>query len=395
MKENLYTAGIFAKKAGVTIRTIRFYDKENLLKPSSYSESGYRLYTDSDFAKLQKILTLKYLGFSLAGIKDTINAENNQDSLKSSLEMQKEIMHNKINHMKLVARAISDAKDMINENQQLDWDKIIDIIRVINTEKNILNQYRNSSNLVKRISIHDKYSTNNTGWYRWMFNKFKLSQDIKVLEIGCGNAMMWRRNISYIPENCEITLTDISEGMLNDAKDNLKEEAEKFKFKLVDASNIPFKDESFNIIIANHMLFYCRDRERVFSEIKRVLKTGGFFYCSTVGESHMKELELLIKNFDKSFVMSESDLPREFGLENGKSQLSSWFQDIKRYDYEDNLVVTGSKALIEYVYSTHGNVNEVLKDRHKEFEDYIKEEMLKSGNIFITKSSGLFESRKL
>ena len=395
MKENLYTAGIFAKKAGVTIRTIRFYDKENLLKPSSYSESGYRLYTDSDFAKLQKILTLKYLGFSLAGIKDTINAENKQDSLKSSLEMQKEIMHNKINHMKLVARAISDAEDMINENQQLDWDKIIDIITVINTEKNILKQYRNSSNLVKRISIHDKYSTNNTGWYRWMFNKFKLSQNIKVLEIGCGNAMMWRRNISYIPENCEITLTDISEGMLNDAKDNLKEEAEKFKFKLVDANNIPFKDESFNIIIANHMLFYCRDRERVFSEIKRVLKTGGFFYCSTVGGSHMKELELLIKNFDKSFVMSESDLPREFGLENGKSQLSSCFQDIKRYDYEDNLVVTESKALIEYVYSTHGNVNEVLKDRHKEFEDYIKEEMLKSGNIFITKSSGLFESRKL
>lgn len=64
MEEKLYTAGIFAKKAGVSIRTIRFYDKENLLKPSSHSESGYRIYTDSDFAKLQKILTLKFLGFS-------------------------------------------------------------------------------------------------------------------------------------------------------------------------------------------------------------------------------------------------------------------------------------------------------------------------------------------
>lgn len=44
MEKGLYTAGVFAKKAGVTIRTIRFYDKENLLKPSGYSASGYRLY---------------------------------------------------------------------------------------------------------------------------------------------------------------------------------------------------------------------------------------------------------------------------------------------------------------------------------------------------------------
>ena len=54
--ETFYTAGDFAKKAGVTIRTIRFYDSKGLLKPSSISDSGYRLYTDADFAKLQIIL---------------------------------------------------------------------------------------------------------------------------------------------------------------------------------------------------------------------------------------------------------------------------------------------------------------------------------------------------
>ncbi len=44
---------------------IRFYDKQNILKPSYVTPAGARFYTDSDFARLQQILLLKYLGFSL------------------------------------------------------------------------------------------------------------------------------------------------------------------------------------------------------------------------------------------------------------------------------------------------------------------------------------------
>ena len=61
-----YTSGEFARRANVTIRTIRYYDKQGILKPSLVNEAGYRLYTDEDFGRLQKILSLKYLGFSLS-----------------------------------------------------------------------------------------------------------------------------------------------------------------------------------------------------------------------------------------------------------------------------------------------------------------------------------------
>ena len=64
-KDGYYTSGEFARKANVTLRTIRYYDKQGILKPSKVNEKGYRYYTDGDFAKLQKILSLKYLGFSL------------------------------------------------------------------------------------------------------------------------------------------------------------------------------------------------------------------------------------------------------------------------------------------------------------------------------------------
>ena len=60
-----YSSGQFARMANVSVRTIRFYDKQNILKPSYVTEAGARFYTDSDVARLQQILLLKYLGFSL------------------------------------------------------------------------------------------------------------------------------------------------------------------------------------------------------------------------------------------------------------------------------------------------------------------------------------------
>ena len=61
----MYTIGPFARKTGVTTRTLRFCDKKGLLKPSNLSESGRRFYTDKDLLTLQNILVFKYLGYSL------------------------------------------------------------------------------------------------------------------------------------------------------------------------------------------------------------------------------------------------------------------------------------------------------------------------------------------
>ena len=71
-KEGYYSSGQFAGMAHVTLRTIRYYDKQGILKPSFVNESGARFYTDEDFARLQQILLLKYLGFSLDDIREMI-----------------------------------------------------------------------------------------------------------------------------------------------------------------------------------------------------------------------------------------------------------------------------------------------------------------------------------
>ena len=78
---NTYTAGQLAELAGVSTRTVRYYDQRGILHPSSYTESGYRLYDDKALLKMQRILMLKFAGFSLEVTKKIILREQVQDLL--------------------------------------------------------------------------------------------------------------------------------------------------------------------------------------------------------------------------------------------------------------------------------------------------------------------------
>ena len=59
-KAGYYSSGEFARMANVTLRTIRYYDKQGILKPSFVTDSGSRFYTDEDLARLQQIVLLKF-----------------------------------------------------------------------------------------------------------------------------------------------------------------------------------------------------------------------------------------------------------------------------------------------------------------------------------------------
>jgi len=68
-----WKVGDIAKLAGLTVRTLRFYDQIGLLSPSGQTESGHRLYKESDLSRLHQILSLKELGLSLEEIKSALN----------------------------------------------------------------------------------------------------------------------------------------------------------------------------------------------------------------------------------------------------------------------------------------------------------------------------------
>ena len=392
--EKLYTIGEFAAKAGVTLRTLRYYDKIGLLKPCAYKESGHRLYSTEDFARLQKILTLKYIGLSLEEISDIIKYDINDMDFRKSLGLQRKIIDEKMRHMSLLINAIDETLHMVNNDNILNWDKFIHIINVLNMDNKWMEQYKNASNLRARINIHESFSTNKQGWMQWYFQQLNIPEKASILEVGCGDATLWNKNFQLIPESWDITLTDFSQGMLVDAQKALGKKASRFKFKTMDVQNIAYVDDSFDVVIANHMLYHVDDLNKAFSEISRVLKKTGILYASTVGKNHMKEMRDIIERFrSKDITSSCWNITEKFQLENGAAIVSNWFESVQLERYEDNLIVTKAAPLIEYIFSMPGNARKIFnEDKFKKLLYFIEEEIKKDKGIFITKDTGFLRS---
>lgn len=190
--EKLYSTGEFAKMAGVTIRTIRYYDKIGLLKPTMILKNGYRRYCNNDLITLQKILSLKELGFSLEEIYPLIQ-DDDKDSFKKSIQLQTTLIDQKIQKLSNLKESLKTTEKLLNKNN-IAWDKIIELIKLSSVNQNIINHYINAKNLETRIKLHDQFSINKQGWFPWLFEQIDFSTVYRLLEIGCGNGKLWNYN---------------------------------------------------------------------------------------------------------------------------------------------------------------------------------------------------------
>ena len=387
-KDGYYSSGEFARMAHVTLRTIRYYDKQDILKPSFVTEAGARFYTDEDFARLQQILLLKYLGFSLDDIREMTIDDSDYHFMLNSLNIQLKLVKDKIEQMQLVEKAIEDTANAIQTEHTIDWSNMLNLIHLTNMEKSMKNQYQNASNISARISLHSLYSQNKEGWFPWIFRQCDIHPSMKILEVGCGDGALWTENLARLPEKISVTLSDISEGMLRDARRAAGASDRRFSYRRFDCTKIPFETASFDLVIANHVLFYCENLPSVCREIKRVLKPGGRFICSTYGKKHMQEVSSLVQSFDERIVLSADKLYEKFGRENGAEILSCFFSEVNWISYEDSLFIPESEPLISYILSCHGNQNQYILDHYKEFRSFVSK---KTKNGFsVTKDAGIF-----
>lgn len=386
-QKQFYTSGEFAAKAHVTLRTIRYYDKQKLLVPSERTASGARRYTEGDLAKLQQILLLKFLGFSLEEIREMTLASADEQFLLESMRMQKRLLQERMEQIQEMTKAVDSTIETVQKEHRLDGSRLLDLIHMTAAENSLKSQYQNATNISARIRLHRDYSVNPLGWFPWMMEQYKLEPGMRILELGCGNGALWTENRGRLPKDIRVVLSDKSEGMLRDARDVLGED-ERFSYETFDCSSIPFAESSFDLVIANHLLFYCEDLNRVLGECKRVLKPGGRFACSAYGHQHMKEITELVQQFNSNIVLSSECLYERFGLENGAGILADFFSDCRLLRYEDAIEVTDSEPLISYILSCHGNQNRLLLDRYKEFREFVDSRT--GGGFHITKDAGMF-----
>lgn len=253
-------------------------------------------------------------------------------------------------------------------------------------------QYKDSSNLDARVNIHARFSTNPYGWFNWLFDALtKLPAGAKILELGSGPAYLWTNCSNRIPAGWDITISDLSSGMVDAAWRNLVVTGRAYNFKEIDAQSISFADETFDAVIANHMLYHVPDKAKALAEIKRVLKIGGHFFATTVGDNHLKEITNWFRQIHKSEVWDS--FASLFTLENGLAQLQPFFPNVTVSRYEDNLHVTEMEPLMAY-FRSMARASELSDEGFAKLEADLENELKEKGRIFITKDSGLFEAVK-
>lgn len=392
MEKKLYSTGEFAKKANVSVRTIHYYEKKGLIRPEKVSESGYRYYGEEEFARIQRILTLKLLGFSLEEIQTLSFHETNRDFLQHSFEMQLSLVRKKIEHLRAVEESIQNVSQMFSEQETPDWGEITKLIGIINMDKDLVEQYKNGKNLDARIELHSRFSHNPISWFTWIYEHMKLAEGEQVLELGCGNGRLWQENAAAIPDHASILLSDLSPGMLEDTKKKLAAvDRGHFSYEMIDCHQIDKGDASFDLVVANFLLFYARNLGQTLGEIRRVLKPGGRFVCATYGRYHMKEVEELVKEFNPKISLSSGvRLYDNFGLENGQKELEKHFSHVEKIEYPDYLKVTDVELLTDYIMSCHGNQREFLNPEYERFHTFLERKFEKKGYIRITKQAGIF-----
>lgn len=131
--EKKYTIGTFAKLTGVTERTLRFYDRKGLLKPTMKNQYGHRYYSEQDIYQLQKILVLKYLDFSLEEIEQYLFQHN--EDFRSTLNSQYSLLLRKQKQLQQVIDAIEHMQHILKDTDKLDINLLVMLIYSLQNEQ--------------------------------------------------------------------------------------------------------------------------------------------------------------------------------------------------------------------------------------------------------------------
>ena len=248
-------------------------------------------------------------------------------------------------------------------------------------------QYRDSSNLSASVGLHTRFSTEEFPWFHWVFDHFDIPENGRVLELGCGTGLLWRENLGRIPHGWSTILSDASQGMVQEAEQSLLHTDLEFTFEVDEAQSIPYEKHSFDIVIANHMLYHVPDLARALSEIRQVLQPEGRLYANSVGLNHMAKLTEVPRKLGIETSDSSDQTVAQFNLDNGTGELEQWFAGVEVERKKGALVVTEAAPLVEYLMSYL-----CLSDGEAvELHSYFDREIQLQGAFRITTETGIFK----
>ncbi len=356
----LYTAGELAKIAGVSSRTIRYYDEKGILKPCGYSEGDYRLYDEQAVILLQQILMLKYVGLSLEEIKECILQEETFP-LKERLERQKELMLQKRQQMDKILYVLEGSIENCDKTGP-ELQSFTDIMRLL-TKNEFATQ---------RYHVYEKYNTRQQEWFDWRVDCLELKENMQILDVGCGHGVLWCMNWKRIPAGCKFVLLDKSKKGLDYFSKyyeaNQKDLAPGVQFHIVqaDAENWDYPKNTYDCVLTNHFWEYIEKKESLMRKLYQAIKPHGVLASTIPNILSMKNLinvfeELISKDELQVFVS---------GKQEAKSQLvklfESVFEQVEEKVFLNYLDITRAEDGYTYFLTENSKIQQIMERRSVE-----------------------------
>ncbi|MBZ0297866.1 MAG: class I SAM-dependent methyltransferase [Anaerolineae bacterium] len=201
-----------------------------------------------------------------------------------------------------------------------------------------------------RRGIHEQYTVPKVDFHQWVLRRIQWHGDERVLDVGCGPGVYSTALAQYQP-NVSYYGLDFSPGMLT--KHPMRQSV-----SVGDVQDIPFPAHTFDVVMANHMLYHVPDIDRAIQEFRRVLKPGGVLITATNSIENMPQFRELYKR--ALLVLTTPGkkitvpLPNShlFTLESGTRKLANYFYAIVRYDLPGTFVFSEIEPVIAYLEST-------------------------------------------
>jgi len=256
-----------------------------------------------------------------------------------------------------------------------------------------------------RVLTHKRYSVRKDDLVLWTVNLLELRGDEYLLDVGCGTGNFLTPVIAQLNNEGLAIGMDISTGVMSKAIQQCRSAKGKVKFTRGDAESIPFRDESFDVVMANFMLYHVSDILKAIGEMHRVLRRGGTFLVATGSKTSYEEIRQVHKEALANFPDSQlTPISRSFGfyrfnLENGREYIERYFSPVDIFSFPDALEFEDPKPFMDY-YTTSRVYRDALRDPAKLdrlydcVADIVQRIIDERGKFRVRKLSGAFVAKK-
>lgn len=384
----LFTAGELAKIAGVSSRTIRFYDEKGILKPCGYSEGEYRLYDEEAILRLQQILMFKYVGFSLEEISRLMDP-NEKIDVGSMLDKQMGLMSRKREQIDRIIYALDKARISCMANQ-FDPEQFSAIMQLI-TKNDMAD---------KRYGFYERFSTKQEEWYQFRFDSLKLKENMYILDVGGGYGTPWMKVWEQIPAGCTIVMLDKDSKGRDYLKNHIKEYGNKlakgvtFLFWDADAELVSYEDEKYDRILANHFWGYIEDKVGLMKKLQKALKPDGRLYSTVPSIVNEEDVEGIVEDFIKSHVKTGINANKKVEQTYVEQCLKKSFSNVDYSVFVNELWINDEEAVYEYLCDSDKEFQRLLEKKKIEFLHHIKSHLIVENVIKIRVEGPMYVCEK-